>query len=122
MRLLAEALGTLRLSPGGKVAWMSLTREMYGTAGADDSESEGIVNYARAIRGVEVGVLFREYGDSKIKVGLRSRNHVDVSKLAGLFGGGGHPRAAGCLMKGELEEVRNRVLAKVFEAVGESVR
>ena len=67
----------------------------------------GIVNYAKEIAGVEVGILFQETGDGAIKVSLRSRpSGVNVSDIAQNFGGGGHPRAAGCLVQGSLTRYR----------------
>lgn len=119
IRLLASALGNLRRSPCGRVAWISIDREMYERSGAAEEDSEGIVNYARCIQGVEVGLLFREWPDGRVKVGLRSKRRIDVSALASSLGGGGHPRAAGCILDGPLARAEEQVLGAVLAAFEE---
>ncbi|MBC7325518.1 MAG: bifunctional oligoribonuclease/PAP phosphatase NrnA, partial [Moorella sp. (in: Bacteria)] len=79
-----------------------------------------LVNYPRSIAGVEVGLLFRELPDGQVKVSLRSKKIVDVNRVAALFGGGGHRRAAGCTVKGELDTVVARVVAATGEALNGS--
>lgn len=115
LALLARALSTLTLDEGGQVAWMRITRADMEAAGAEDGDIEGIVNYARSIFGVEVGMLFRETAEGTIRVGLRSRRRVDVGAIAQAFGGGGHPRAAGCTLNGGMEDAVRRMLAAVRE-------
>ncbi|NLP17849.1 MAG: bifunctional oligoribonuclease/PAP phosphatase NrnA, partial [Firmicutes bacterium] len=73
----------------------------------------GIVNFAREIAGVYVGILFEEAADNKVKVSLRSDSRVDVSEIAQKFGGGGHSRAAGCRVQGSLTSVKKAVLDTV---------
>ncbi|MGB3959373.1 MAG: DHHA1 domain-containing protein, partial [bacterium] len=85
---------------------------------ARGEDVNGIVNYAKEIAGVEVGILFQETGDGAIKVSLRSRpSGVNVSDIAQNFGGGGHPRAAGCLVQGSLDQVQEKVLAVAAAAL-----
>lgn len=117
LALMSRALSTLQVDPGGKIAWMSVTREMLEQSGASDQEVEGIVNYARSVTGVEVGLLFREAADGKTRVGLRSRRQVDVGEIAVKFGGGGHARASGCGLDCGLDEARERVLNAVRAVV-----
>lgn len=117
LSLLGKALETLRVDPSGKVAHMVVTRAMMEAAGASDDEIEGIVNYARSVSGVEVGILFKETADGRIRVGLRSRRQVDVGAVAVSFGGGGHARAAGCTLFVPLDEAVEQVLDKVKAAI-----
>lgn len=113
LALLSQALSTLQVDPGGQVAWISVTREMLNRTGANEDDVEGLVNYARKVTGVEVGLLFREAPDGKIRVGLRSRRMVDVGAIAKSFGGGGHARAAGCGLATDIEDARIKVLSAV---------
>jgi len=113
LKLLALALGTLQIDPSGKVAWMHVTREMMERAGAEEDDTEGLVNYARSVTGVEVGLIFRETPDGRVKVGMRSRRIVDVGKIALQFGGGGHARASGCTFTTSIADAS----AKVVDAV-----
>lgn len=116
--LLSASLKTLSFSRCGKVAWMSITRDMLQDAGAKDEHTEGIVNYARSVKGVEVGILFHELPGGRCKISFRSKEAVDVNQLALLFGGGGHSRAAGCEIAGKLQEIENEVVAAAVEATG----
>jgi len=120
LRLLGRALNGLELSADGRIAWMSLSREDMAWAGAAEAETEGLINYARSVQGVEVALLFRATPENKIRVSLRSRHWVDVSQVAASFGGGGHPRAAGCTLSLPLKEAQQQVLAKIEEALGEA--
>jgi len=60
------------------------------------------VNYALAIQGVEVAAFFREQADGRFRISLRSKGRVDVTVVAGMFGGGGHRCASGCRRIGPL--------------------
>ncbi|HHV61608.1 MAG TPA: bifunctional oligoribonuclease/PAP phosphatase NrnA [Firmicutes bacterium] len=115
LKLLGRVLDNLELSPDGRVAWVSLPQRLLDEFHVDEAQTEGFVNYARMVAGVEVAVLFREEPDFKVRVGLRSRDRVDVSRLAERFGGGGHAKAAGCTIDGDLEYARRLVLNAVHE-------
>jgi phosphoesterase RecJ-like protein len=97
---------------------MTVTRDLLQHSGAKDEHTEGLVNYARSVRGVEVGILFRETFEGEYKISFRSKGVVDVNKLAAQFGGGGHLRAAGCVMEGDLRKIQNKVIAAAVLAAG----
>ncbi|HJO03926.1 MAG TPA: bifunctional oligoribonuclease/PAP phosphatase NrnA [Acidobacteriota bacterium] len=109
--LLADALATLKLEEDGRVAWMVLWRRDFDRRGGGDTE--GLINQAQSIAGVEVALLFKEVGRDRFRVSLRSDASVDVAEVAASYGGGGHPRAAGCQLDGSLEEVRASIMAKI---------
>ncbi len=113
INLLKLALDTLELSADNKVASIYITKEMLEITGALEEDIDGIINYAREIEGVEVAVLFREKEESLTKVGFRSNEWIDVSKIAEKFNGGGHLRAAGCIVEIPLEKARKIVLNTV---------
>jgi phosphoesterase RecJ-like protein len=110
LRLLASCLSNLRVNGDGLIAWITVSQENIRTSGSSTEECEGLVDYPRSLGGVEVGILFKELGPGQVKVSLRSKNYVDVNKLAAFYGGGGHPRAAGCSISGNLEDVVVRVV------------
>jgi phosphoesterase RecJ-like protein len=76
-----------------------------------------LVNFTRGLVGVEVGLFFMEQPEGGVKVSFRSRERVNVSKIAEAFGGGGHRLASGAIVQGTLEETERRVLAAVTEAL-----
>jgi phosphoesterase RecJ-like protein len=103
---LKNALDTIQFACNGKVAYLL----------SDAEDNDGLVNVARNIEGVDVGVLFRPRDEEHVKVSLRSRQFIDVSAIAQSLGGGGHIRAAGCTIKGSCNEVVNIVIKKLEEA------
>jgi len=117
LQLLARALATLERTPEGRVAWITVTREMLAAVGARYDDADGLVQYPRMVKGVEVAIIFRELPDGGTRVGLRSKGAVDVSRIAAALGGGGHPRAAGCTLSLPVAAARERVLAAVQEAM-----
>jgi phosphoesterase RecJ-like protein len=113
LRLLALALSTLTVSACGLYASVTVTSGMYAQAGAGAEDTDGFINYPRSIRGVEAAIFFRQVGASSFKVGMRSKGKVDVGALARELGGGGHHNAAGALLDGSLDEVRDTVFSRI---------
>jgi len=58
---------------------------------------------------VEIAASLLEMRKGQYKVSLRSKKYADVNKLAGVYGGGGHVRAAGFMLYGDLEEVVDKL-------------
>ncbi|MDR3707594.1 MAG: bifunctional oligoribonuclease/PAP phosphatase NrnA [Capsulimonadaceae bacterium] len=116
-RLMGLALSTLSSTPDGRVTWATVSREAFDQAGASDEDTEGFVNPVRAVRGTEVAILFREVAKGRVRISLRSTEHVDVSHVAGKFGGGGHRMASGCSYEGSLDEAVAALVAAVNEAL-----
>jgi phosphoesterase RecJ-like protein len=119
LRLISMVLSSIQVDPSGAIAWLEIPASVLSEAGASEEDAEGLVNYARNMEGVEVGISFREVEGTRIKVSFRSKYRVDVGQIALSLGGGGHARASGCTVEGTLPEVRERVLARVrdvFEA------
>jgi len=110
LKLMARVFDTLELV--GPVALLTLTQAALTSTGTTTAEAEGLVGYARALDGVEVGVMLYEQDDG-VRVSLRSKGGVDVGAVAASLGGGGHRAAAGCFVRGTLAEVRARVLASL---------
>ena len=89
----------------GRLVWSIVTEDMLERSGADSSETEGLVNFIAGIEGAFAATLIQEVADGW-RVSLRSTTAaVDVSDLARHFGGGGHPRAAGCRLEPGREPV-----------------
>ncbi len=72
-----------------------------------------IFSYLRAIKGVEVIVILTEHGKNKTRVNLRSQGKVDVARLAALYQGGGHSRASGCIIGGNIAFASENILANL---------
>jgi phosphoesterase RecJ-like protein len=111
LQLLREALATLGVDQEHGIAWISLSNEVLQRYEVSSEDLDGIVEHPRSIAGTRVALFFRDLGHGKVKVSLRSTGDVDVNRLARMFGGGGHEKAAGALIPGPLEQVREEVLA-----------
>ena len=98
---------------GGKIAYTYITKEDEENVKAESGDHEGIVNIGREVEGVEVSIFIRET-DKGCKVSLRSNDYVNVSDACVVFGGGGHPRAAGCTIQGTVEQAKEKVLKEVI--------
>ncbi len=114
LKLLSDALSTIEVTNGGRVATMEITKHMYDETGATSRETEGFTNYPRSICDVLVGVLIRETEEGFFRVSLRSREGYPISDVARFFGGGGHPTAAGFRIRGDRDEVK----ARIRDAIG----
>jgi bifunctional oligoribonuclease and PAP phosphatase NrnA len=114
LHLLGRILQQVETSPDGAMAWVVIDRSQ--TASPDLLEAEDFITYPRSLRTAKVAVLFREL-PGEVKVSLRSKGEVNVARIAARFGGGGHPNAAGLILKGALAPAKEAVLAAVREAV-----
>jgi phosphoesterase RecJ-like protein len=110
-RLLAEALQTLVVEREPGLSWITIPPGALERHQVSADDLDGVVEYARSVEGVRMALLFREIAQGRIKVSLRSVGAVDVADFAKPFGGGGHRKAAGLSLEGQLAEVQARVLA-----------
>lgn len=118
-RLLGRVLSGLELVLDGKIAFMTITYEMVKQAGASWDDTFDMVNYARALDGVECGVLFTPGKRGGVRVSMRSKGKdIDAGAMCKLFGGGGHRGAAGCVIEGNLESVRHCMGRALAQALG----
>ena len=112
LRRIAES--RLEFLYDNKATFTYITLDDEDKVKSETGDHEGIVNIGKCIEGVEVSAFIRELRDGKgWKVSLRSNEYVNVSDVALLFGGGGHPRAAGCNMQGDLQHVRDKIMNEV---------
>jgi phosphoesterase RecJ-like protein len=94
----------------GRIALMAVTQSMFQAVDARYEDTEGFVDYALKIQGVQVAALLKEIEPGHFRVSLRANGRIDLLPLARRFGGGGHARAAALVLRGSLEAVRAQVL------------
>lgn len=112
IKLLGEALTTLKLTKSKKIAYMTISNESLKRLGAVEDDIDGFVNYCLSIKGVLVGILFFELKDG-FKMSMRSKGKIPVNKLANEFDGGGHRNAAGArLFKVKMKDYIKPVLER----------
>ncbi len=117
LKLLGLVLETLEVYHNGKLAIEYVTKEMFDKTDTTAENSEGFVNFARSVRGAEVGVLLREDAPNLFKISIRSKDKVDVSEAAAKFNGGGHKNAAGGEIKATLKEAKKQII-EAFSFLG----
>lgn len=114
LRLMERLLGSMEIHSRGKLAVMSLYKSDFDEIGARHDETENLINEALRLKSVEVAVLLVENPD-QIRVSLRSRERVNVARVAAHFGGGGHARAAGLRAKEDLDVLKAKIIEAVIE-------
>src|SRR3989338_6871010 len=115
--LLGRLLDRLKLSKDKKYSWSVIYQKDLKETGAAYEDTEEFINYPRAIKSVEVAILFKEIPDGQYKVSLRSKTDVDVSKICAQFQGGGHKKAAACTLFGSFEDVSRKIFSSVEKAL-----
>lgn len=114
-QILGRALLESILFLDGKCIFSAITKENMEFYGVTPKELGGIVEQLRLTAGVECAILIYEIGELEYKVSMRSVKFIDCNEVVGHFGGGGHVRAAGCIMKGTVHDVINN-LSEYIEA------
>ena len=107
--LFADTMSRIRYFFEGKFAAIVISREAMKKFGADNGMTDGFVDFPLSVDTVEVCASVMEVKKGQYKISLRSKNYADVNKVAGTYGGGGHVRAAGCMLFGEIEDVLDRL-------------
>ncbi|MDP7639862.1 MAG: bifunctional oligoribonuclease/PAP phosphatase NrnA [Candidatus Hydrogenedentes bacterium] len=115
--LLRRILDEMVIEESGLVAHTSLSRADIESVDAAPEDVNGLVNYARNIEGVRVGILFREVDSETVKISMRSHGEVNSAEVLKVFGGGGHAGAAGATVRMTLGGARGAVLAEVNKAL-----
>ena len=79
-----------------------------------DVRDEGLVEIGRDVEGVEVSVFIRQKDEEETyKVSMRSNDYVNVSDVCMMFGGGGHEKAAGAVIQGDIEQVKQKIMKEL---------
>jgi phosphoesterase RecJ-like protein len=113
VRLKGHVLDSIKTEAGGQIAYYGLDQQTLKAYGVKTSELDGFASLGQEIGGVRVVVFCLQSSKSKVKISLRSDGSLEINKLAGAYGGGGHASAAGATVTGKLEEVMAEVVEKV---------
>lgn len=107
--LYAKVMSKIRYYHEDRMAVIVITQQAMAECGADHGMTEGFVDFPLNVEGVEVACSVMEVKKGQYKISLRSKEYADVNKIAGVYGGGGHVRASGCMLFGEIEEVLDKL-------------
>lgn len=113
IKILGKLISEMKLVLNNKVALIEIPKSLIDEFGIEIGDTSDIIAYGLQIKGVEVTVLVKE-SDEGAKISLRSKNNVDVRKIAEIFGGGGHIKASGLKMKNiSLDEAVDMILKEI---------
>ena len=117
LRFFGEVLARLEMLDEGRIVVLEASPEQFQRHGLQGSDTDGLVDMPRNIAGVDVVALFSEVEPGKVKVSLRSTGRVAIDQICTRYGGGGHPHAAGVLLRGSREEARGRILPELTRLI-----
>ena len=125
LRLWGRTLSKIQYDEAHKMVWSSLSKSDFDEIGGTSDETEGVIDELMSnAPGAEIVFLLKERADGEIGGSIRTLTPtIDASKLAGLFGGGGHLQAAGFRVKDKsFEEVESMVIEKIREFQAKRLR
>ena len=117
MMVTAKIQSEAVLALDGKCIYGYCTSVMMEEYGVTTKDLDAVVASIRNVDGVEVAMFLYQLSEDSYKVSLRSKNYVDVSKIAVENGGGGHVRAAGAEIHGELNDIINKLLNRIKQDI-----
>lgn len=121
MRLRGRVLARVEAELDGRLVHTHVVRQDFEETGALPSDTEDAINLTLAIAGTQAAVIMVEQLRGGFKLSFRSRCALDCNEIARQFGGGGHKAAAGAFLEGTLQQVQERVLPVVREALLEAL-
>lgn len=110
--LIAKSIEAMRFFMNDTVCIIPMTQELLDECSISSNDTEGIIDYAISINGVEIGISMCAEKENEYKVSFRSRTR-HVNEIAAVFGGGGHIYAAGCRICGKTEDVIDKLLKAI---------
>jgi phosphoesterase RecJ-like protein len=116
LRLFAAVLNGMTVHADGRVAVLTITKQMAVDAGGTYDDTEGLINVPLTVKDIQAVAFLKEQGPGDWRISLRSKGPVDIGAIARRFSGGGHANAAGCGDRGSQTDVSGR-FAELLAAV-----
>lgn len=111
----SAASSTARFDLDGKIASVAVKNELFEKYNASVDQIGEVVSKLRDVDGVVVAFVLRELGNNKVRVNIRSQEPFDCASFAAMYNGGGHLRAAGCTIEGDIDVIREEIVGKAIE-------
>ncbi len=113
MKLLSLILNRIELHFDGRFATQYIMREDFDITGTSGPDTENLIDECQRIASVDAAAMFVELKDGGFRCSLRSKNSIDVRKIAQAHGGGGHTMASGVNLPGPLENAQKLILEAI---------
>ena len=117
LKYFTQVVNNFEIACGGRVILLDLHKNMMRKFSQEIDLRDKIFKYLRAVKGVEVIAIFTEHEKRKTKINLRSQGPVDVAKVAAHFEGGGHKKASGCMVAGNIRQAKDRLLTQIKKQI-----
>jgi phosphoesterase RecJ-like protein len=117
-QILGRALLESLVLMDGRCIVSVVSKQSMDFYGATSNDLDGIVNQLLLTEGADCAIFMYELAPLEYKVSLRSKGAVNVSEIAQMFGGGGHVRAAGCIVNGTWHDVINNLTKYIHKQLG----
>jgi len=117
LRLFGAVLNRMELDPSGRVATLTVDRQLVADCDGTYDDTEGLINLPLTVKDIQAVVFFKEIGPDDWRVSMRSKTNVDTHAVARQFGGGGHKNASGCSATGSLSELKAAFRVKLLEQI-----
>jgi bifunctional oligoribonuclease and PAP phosphatase NrnA len=117
LKLFGSVLSAMQLDPTGRIAIVYLDHEMAREAGGTYEDTEGLINLPLTVKEIEAVVFFKQTEGDEYRVSMRSKGEVDIGAIAKQFSGGGHKNAAGCTVRGPIEQLQKIFIERIDQAI-----
>ena len=113
LQLLGNMLQNVKVSCGGKVAWLEMTLDQRKRHQASADDTQSFLNLLLLLKDAEVVCLFREEDDGQVRVSIKSKGKIVINRVAMELGGGGHEYAAGLALSAPLDKTVDAVIKRL---------
>jgi len=117
LKLFGAVLNRMHLDPTGRIATLSVDKQLTHDCGGTYEDTEGLINLPLTVKEILAVVFFKEIGPADWRVSMRSKGNIDINAIAKEFGGGGHKNASGCSANGDLETLQAVFEQKITTAI-----
>ncbi|MBQ7718557.1 MAG: bifunctional oligoribonuclease/PAP phosphatase NrnA [Clostridia bacterium] len=115
LKIEAAAIANVEFYHSGRTVITHVTQEMIDKTGATDGDMNNISSILRSIEGVSAAASLKDK-NGVIKISMRSDESVNVAEICGLFGGGGHARAAGATSNLTAEQIKEKIIPEIGDS------
>jgi phosphoesterase RecJ-like protein len=120
LKLFGAVLNRMQLDPTGRIATVSVDRQLAQDCGGTYEDTEGLINLPLTVKEILAVVFFKESGPREWRVSMRSKGDIDINAIAKEYGGGGHKNASGCSVRGDLAALKPVFEQKITLAIAQT--
>ena len=117
LKLFGAVLNRMHLDPTGRIATLSVDKQLTHDCGGTYEDTEGLINLPLTVKEILAVVFFKEIGPGDWRVSMRSKGNIDINAIAKECGGGGHKNASGCSANGDLETLQTIFEQQITTAI-----